>query len=154
MWASGARSPLAPTDPRDGTTGCTPALSIATSASSVSTPDARIALGQHVRAQRHRRPHRPDRQRRPEPGRVAPQEVPLQRLERIGRDRDLGERSEPGVDAVHRLVPEGLPFNDRARRGHTCESLRRDATGSPRSAIAVSCSIVSEEPVRRIIGRA
>ena len=33
--ASGARSPLAPTDPRDGTRGCTRAFSSATSASSV-----------------------------------------------------------------------------------------------------------------------
>ena len=36
MWASGARSPLAPTDPRLGTRGCTRRLSSARSASSVS----------------------------------------------------------------------------------------------------------------------
>ena len=36
-WASGARSPLAPTDPRLGTTGWTAALSIAMSRSSVSS---------------------------------------------------------------------------------------------------------------------
>jgi hypothetical protein len=35
MWASGARSPLAPTEPREGTTGCTRAFSSAIRASSV-----------------------------------------------------------------------------------------------------------------------
>ena len=35
MWASGARSPLAPTEPWHGTTGVTPRLRISTSKSSV-----------------------------------------------------------------------------------------------------------------------
>ena len=43
--ASGARSPLAPSEPRDGTRGCTPAASSASSSSTVSrrTPDAPVA---------------------------------------------------------------------------------------------------------------
>jgi hypothetical protein len=42
MWASGARSPLAPTEPRDGTSGTTPWFSSASSASTTArrTPDA------------------------------------------------------------------------------------------------------------------
>ena len=68
--ASGARSPLAPTDPRDGTSGCTPALRSASSRSSVSRPDAREPLREDVGAQRHRRTHRAHRQRLADAGRV------------------------------------------------------------------------------------
>src|SRR6185437_14341345 len=44
-WASGARSPLAPSDPREGTTGTTPAVSRSSSSctSSTRTPDEPLA---------------------------------------------------------------------------------------------------------------
>ena len=48
--------------------------------------DAGEALGQHVRAQRHRRAHGADRQRLADAGGVAAQQVELQRVERVGRD--------------------------------------------------------------------
>ena len=82
--ASGARSPLAPTDPRHGTTGCTPRLSSAMSAFERLEPDAREALRQHVRAQRHRRADGADRQRLADAGGMAAEQVDLQRAERLG----------------------------------------------------------------------
>ena len=81
--ASGARSPLAPTEPRLGTRGCTPRLSSASSASSVSTrmPEkpfastlARSAIAARTVAHR---------QRLVDAGGVAAQQVDLQRA----RDR-------------------------------------------------------------------
>ena len=85
--ASGARSPLAPTDPRLGTRGCTPRLSIASSSSSVSRPDAREAFREHVCAQRHRRAHGADGQRLADAGGVAAQQIQLQRAELVARNR-------------------------------------------------------------------
>ena len=147
MCASGARSPLAPTEPRDGTSGWTPALSSATSASSVSSADAREALGEHVGAQRHRRAHVAHRQRIADAGGVAAQQVALQRFQRVGRDLDFGERSESGVDAVDRLVAARLPIDDRARRADA----RRAAAG----AIATrSCAVGDRRRARCSVRRA
>ena len=112
--ASGARSPLAPTDPRDGTSGCTPRVEQRDQRVERLEPDAGEALRQHVRAQRHRRAHGADRQRLADAGRVAAQQVELQRFERVGRDLDVGERAEAGVDAVGRLVAAARA--DRRRR--------------------------------------
>ncbi len=80
--------------------------------------DAREAFREHVGAQRHRRPHGADRQRIAQPGGVAAQQVELQRFERVRRDRDLGERTEAGVDAVRRLIAARAPFDHRARSQH------------------------------------
>ena len=65
--------------------------------------DAGEALGEDVGAQRHRRTHGADRQRLADAGRVAAQQIELERAKRIARDRRLGQRAEAGVDAVDRL---------------------------------------------------
>ena len=136
-----------------GTRGWTPAFSSAISASSVSSADAGEPFRQHVGAQRHRRAHGADRQRLADAGGVAAQQVQLQRLERVGRDLHVGERSESGVDAVGRLV--AARACDRPRRATRARA--RAAAGIERrparraSAIASSCSSVSDEPSRRII---
>ena len=56
--ASGARSPLAPTDPREGTTACTPAFSSAIERIERARPHAGVPAREHVGAQRHGRAHR------------------------------------------------------------------------------------------------
>ncbi len=94
--------------------------------------DAGEPLGQHVRAQRHRRPHRPRRQRMADPGSVAAQQVELQRLERVGRDLHVGKRSETGVDAVGRFVAARASIDD-----------------GPRCADAIAGGVASARPVRR-----
>ena len=67
-WASGARSPLAPTDPRDGTTGCTPLVEQLQQPFERLEPNPREPLRQHVGAQRQhargRRGSAADRRRR------------------------------------------------------------------------------------------
>ena len=115
--ASGARSPLAPTDPRDGTTGCTPRFSASSSASSVSTrmpekPRARTFARSAIIARTVR-----TGSGSPDAGRVAAQQVELQALERVGRDAHLGERPEAGVDPVDGRVAGRHAVHHRARGG-------------------------------------
>ena len=89
-------------------------------------PDSRVALGEHVGAQRHGGADLADRQRLANARRVAPHEVALERLERIRRDLDFGKRSEARVDPVDRLVAVGVPIDDLARRADTRGRRRRD----------------------------
>ena len=78
-------------------------------------PDARVALREHVRAQRHHRAHGARRQRLADARRVAAQQVPLELAERVSRNLDLGQRAEAGVDAVDRRVARRVPIDDGAR---------------------------------------
>ena len=136
--ASGARSPLAPTEPRDGTRGWTPRVEQRDQRVERLDADAGEALRQHVRAQRHRRAHGARRQRLADAGGVAAQQVELQRLERVGRDLHFGERAEAGVDAVGRLVAARAAIDRRRARRATRRARGVGAARpvSPRSAIA------------------
>jgi hypothetical protein len=99
MWASGARSPEAPTEPLDGIQGRTSAFTSAMRASS-------------VRAGRLRRPRQAgDLQHHQQAGDivgqqgadaagVAEDEVLLQGLKIFRRDRGVGQQAEAGVDAI------------------------------------------------------
>ena len=117
-WASGARSPLAPTDPRLGTTGWTRGVEHRDEQVERLEPDAGMAACQDVGAQRHHRADDGDGEEVADAGGMAAQQVDLQRVERVGRDADLGEGSEPGVDAVDRRVAGGLAIDHRARGVH------------------------------------
>ena len=117
--ASGARSPLAPTEPRDGTTGWTPLVQQRDQQFERLDADAGEPLRQHVGAQRHHRAHDGHRQRFADAGRVTAQQVQLQLRQRVGGNRDLGEVAEPGVDAVGR--------RRRAARTRRPRPARRDA---------------------------
>ena len=77
--ASGARSPLAPTDPRRGTTRMHAAVEQRDQRVERLAPDAGEALREDVRAQHHRRAHGAHRQRLADAGGVAAQQVELQR---------------------------------------------------------------------------
>ena len=70
---------------------------------------------QHIGAQRHHRAHDVGREWRPHPGRVTADQVGLQPLELIGRDADVGELAEPGVDAVDRGAAGQGPLHQHAR---------------------------------------
>src|SRR5262249_25524193 len=48
-------------------------------------------------------------------GRVAAHEVALERRERVFRYLDVGERAEPGVDAVRGGIARGMPLDDGTR---------------------------------------
>ena len=94
--------------------------------------DSREALCQHVGPQRHRRPHGAHRQRIAHAGRVAAQQIDLQRVERVGRNLHLGERSESGIDSVDRLVGQCLAIDDGAGGADACRRFgcERDGFGA------------------------
>ena len=85
--ASGARSPLAPTEPRDGTRGTIPAVEHVDE--QLDRLDARAgeALGERVRAQEHRRPDDLVRVRLADAAGVAAQQPELQLRRLLRRDR-------------------------------------------------------------------
>ena len=112
--ASGARSPLAPSDPRDGTTGCTPAFTIASSSSTVSrrTPDAPVASAFARSSIARARPRsgtaRPPRRRGFAAGSAAAGPRPPARWPRR-------RTAEPGVHPVGRRARLHRPLDQRPR---------------------------------------
>ncbi len=84
-------------------------------------------LREHVRAERHQRAHGGNRQRIADAGRVTSEQVELQRRELIGRDGDVGQRAEAGVDAVDRRPAREMPDDHFARRAHARHGVGRDA---------------------------
>ena len=89
--------------------------------------DAGEAFREHVGPQRHRRAHRPHRQRLADTGCMAAQQVQLQ-CRQIGLvDARLGEVAEAGVDAVNGRIARGLGIHHRARRPHPCARLCGEA---------------------------
>ena len=152
--ASGARSPLAPTEPRDGTTRVHAAVE-----------------------QREQRLERLERGCRRSPWRARWRAAPSSRARRAraaasptpaawlrsrlscsassasGAILHLGERAEPGVDAVDRRVAARLAVDDRARR---VDARARASARAPTGVAAVgdgerAVRAVSDEPSRRIM---
>ena len=99
-WASGARSPEAPTDPCQGMTGCTPRSSSSHSRSAEQRAHAGLAGGQHRRPQQQHPAHDRAGQRLAHAGGMAAHQVALQLADGVGVDAHLGQRPEPGVDPV------------------------------------------------------
>ena len=114
--ASGARSPLAPSEPRDGTRGCTPAASSASSSSTVSrrTPEAPVASA--LARSSIAAAHDLGRERLADAAGVAAQQVELQPRDLVMRDRDVDEPAEAGVHAVGRRARLDRLLDQRARR--------------------------------------
>ncbi len=75
--------------------------------------DAGESFGEHVGAQRHRRAHRANGERLADAGRVAAEQIELERAERAARNGGVGQRAEAGVDPV-----------DRRRRPRPCDRRR------------------------------
>ena len=153
MWASGARSPLAPTEPRLGTCGMDAGVEQREQRLERLDADARVALGQDVAAQRHRGAHRAHRQRLADAGRVAAHQVHLQGVEVGAVDARLRERPEAGVDAVDRRLAGRGAIDDGAGRDDRGARLAASATDAP-SATATIDSSVRVRPSSTIIGAA
>ena len=118
IWASGARSPDAPTDPCAGTTGVNAASEHRLDEAKRPRLDARGALGEAAELQRHHQPRRRDRGGFADAGRVRQDDVAL-KLREIGRlDAHAGEFAEAGVDAVDRLAAGEDPLDRGGARGH------------------------------------
>ena len=124
--ASGARSPLAPSEPCSGTTGVIPALSSASIVSASSGRAPEQPIDERARAQQHHRPHHLGLDRRAHAGGVRAHERALQLLAALDRDRDVGERAEAGRDAVGRLLAAGQPLDHRRARLHRAPRLGRE----------------------------
>ena len=141
--ASGARSPLAPSEPCSGTTGSSPASSIASivSASTGRAPGA--AHRQRAGAQEDHRPHHLALDRRPHPRRVRAHERPLQLGPALGRDPGVSQRAEAGGDPVGGLVGGGEPGDHRRRLLHRRAGLGRELARAPSRATATTCSAVA-----------
>jgi hypothetical protein len=88
-------------------------------------PYAGKSFREDVRAQRHRRADRARWQRLADPGRVAAQQIQLERAKSLARDGRLRERAEAGIDAVDRCVAGGFAVHDSPRSIHAARGLRR-----------------------------
>ena len=124
IWASGARSPEAPTEPWLGMTG---SASASTSASMRSTTSRRTPLcprAEADRLQHHHQPHDPRVERVAEPAAVRQDQVGLQLGQPVVRNAGLGEQAEAGIDAV-----DGAPAREDARR---CSPPTRRSPPRPR----------------------
>ncbi len=126
--------------------GCTPRFSASSSASSVSSrmpekPRASTLARSAIIARTVR-----TGSGSPDAGRVAPEQVQLQALEVAARDLHLGERPEPGVDAVDRRVAVGHAVDHGARGRDARAGIGARPTGAASSATAMSWSSVSERP--------
>ena len=118
MWASGARSPLAPTLPCDGTTGVTPRFSRSHKPLGDQRPDAGKALGQHVGADQHHGAHFVASERRPNPAGVRAHHVALELFQILRRHTDVGQQSDAGVHCVNRSLSGGELLHHGARLLH------------------------------------
>jgi len=93
-WASGARSPEAPTEPRLGTTGSTPRSS---SREQLDRLDARtgVSLCKRVGPQQHRRAHDLVGIRLADTARMGAEQTQLELSGQLFRDRAVDETAEP-----------------------------------------------------------
>ncbi len=133
IWASGARSPDAPTDPCDGTTGVTPRASMASRRAIVCRLDARRALREAAELQRHHEPRRRDRGRFADARGVRQHDVALKLGEIRGLDAHARQFAEAGIDSVDRFAA-GENALDRARRSRPRRRDSRDRRPAPRRA--------------------
>ena len=125
----------------DGTRGCTPRFSSAISASSVVDADAGEPLAPaRSRAAPSSRARRARAADRPTPAAWLRSRLSCSALERVGRDADLGEGAEAGVDAVDRLRRRRARDRRRARAARRERAPRRPARPcSPRVGDGASC---------------
>ena len=122
MWLSGARSPLAPTLPCSGTSGHDAGVEQRHERVHQLRAHAAGGTEQHVGAEQHDARAPPSAgSGAPDAGGVAPDQVGLELVELVGRDPDVGQLAEAGVDPVDRL-----PRRDRGLdQAPAAEQLRR-----------------------------
>jgi hypothetical protein len=89
-------------------------------------PDAGETFGQHVGAQRHGGAHRAHGERLADTRRVTPQEIQLQRTERVPWNGRFGQRAKSGIDSVDRLVAGRLAIDHGTGRIDPRTNARRE----------------------------
>ena len=103
-WASGARSPLAPTDPFSGITGVTPRFNISTSVSTTIGATAAVPERQDIRAQQQHRARFFNRQGIAQAARMTAHQIQLQLANLRRVDANVGQLSKARVDAIDRAI--------------------------------------------------
>ena len=135
MCASGARSPLAPTEPLRGTTGTKPLLKRRTSASTSSTRTPECPRSEPVQAQHLRDAHLLARHRLADAAAVREHQVLLQLLEVRARDRDVLQLAEARRQPVDDVAGARRALDELARARATAASRAGASarlTGAPR----------------------
>ena len=113
--ASGARSPLAPTLPCDGTMGVTPRLSISQSVSMTTARDSRVTLGERIRPQQHHGARFCDGERFAYSDRMRAHQVDLQFANLIAGDAHVAQFAHASRDRVSEFVAGNNFVDDGAR---------------------------------------
>ena len=152
QWASGARSPLAPSEPCSGTTGVRPALSSASDRLGDLRAGARVAHRQRAGAQQHHRPHdlALDR-RRPCPAACERISARCSSLAALRRGSASSPASRSRSRRRRRARRVGEPVDDRRALGHRprAASAVSETVAAPRATSTTSAG-VSPAPVSSI----
>ena len=152
QWLSGARSPLAPSEPCSRTTGVRPWRSSASCRSTSCGSGARARHRQAARPQQQHRPHDLGLDRVAHARGVRAHQRELQLGGALGRDHGVGERAEAGGDAVHRVSLATNPSISAAERSISLAGARRRAdTSAPRRATATTSSIRRPRPASSML---
>ena len=114
-------------------------------------PDAGKTFGQHIGADEHHAADFVASQRRAHSAGVGADHVALELLQFFGRDANVGEQSDAGVDGVDRGVAERELFDHGARAEHGGESGGVDLHGLAQLRDARNSSKVRREPSREIM---
>jgi hypothetical protein len=109
--------------------------------------DAGKSLGEHVGADEHHAADFVASERRADSAGVRADHVALELLELLGRDANVGQQSDAGVDGVNRGVARGKLFDHRARAEHggeehnsRCRTLYSSATRAKMKIVFCSTS--------------
>ena len=145
-WARGARSPLRPSEPCSCTTGRDAGVEQGQQPLDDLRAHARAAHGQGAGPQQHHGPHHLALDRRAHAGGVRADERALQLGASLAGRCRVGQRAEPGGDAVDRLVGGEEPLDERRAGRHGLPGGRRRASpcARPRATRTTSSAL---EPV-------
>jgi hypothetical protein len=112
-------------------------------------PDTAGGAHQHVGAKYHHRAHHVSGHQGAHTRSVTANEVDLQLLQLVGRNPDIRQLAEAGVDAIHRGAGRHRGFHPRPARGEGCRAPGATAISIAGSRAArTTSSMVSDEPSR------
>ena len=151
IWASGARSPDAPTDPCDGTTGDDAARKHGFDQRQRRGSHARRALREAAELQRHHQPRCRDGGRFTDARGMRQHDVALKLRKICGRDAHARQFAEAGVDPVDRLTPRQNALDRGGAGNHAARHEGSTASGSPRQIARQSVSDAAPGRITTVI---
>ncbi len=130
-WASGARSPEAPTEPCEGTMGWIPRRRRSQNSVDDDGAATGVAQGQSVGPQQHHGPNDVSREWFADSDRVRDEQVLLESSRVGGIDEGGGQVAETGGDAVDDFAGRHEPLDDLARLRHASPRLIAETHAAP-----------------------